>query len=145
MIKHGHNGPGGPSPEYRSWAHMIERCKNPNADNYRWYGGRGIKVCRQWANFAAFLADMGPRPSLEHSIERRDNSLGYTPANCYWATRHDQQRNKVSSRMLTWKGRTMCAADWAAERGLKRPTLCWRLKSGWSVARALSTPIGGRR
>jgi hypothetical protein len=63
--------------------------------SYPQYGGRGITVCERWrSDFSAFLADMGERPSLDHSIDRLDNDGNYEPGNCRWATRSEQQQNK---------------------------------------------------
>jgi hypothetical protein len=85
---------------YRSWKAMIQRCHNPNAQHYAYYGGRGITVCDRWRlSFADFLADMGERPSLLQSIDRYpDNDGGYEPGNCRWATRTQQQRNTRRSK-----------------------------------------------
>jgi len=80
--------------EYRAWGMMRHRCSNPNAINYHRYGGRGIRVCPEWASFAGFFADMGERPSAKHSIDRIDNDGDYTKANCRWATFMEQQRNR---------------------------------------------------
>jgi len=79
---------------YGTWNMMIQRCTNPHVERYPLYGGRGIKVCERWRNdFAAFAADMGPKPSPQHSIDRTNNDGDYEPGNCRWATRSEQQRN----------------------------------------------------
>lgn len=90
---HGATAGGRPSPEYRSYAHMLERCNNSKHHQYKDYGGRGIMVCDRWrSNFAAFLADMGQRP-LGTTLDRIENSRGYEPGNCRWATRKEQNQN----------------------------------------------------
>jgi hypothetical protein len=81
-------------PEYKVWAAMIQRCSNPNNADYPDYGGRGIRVCDRWLKFANFYADMGPRPSPQHSIDRIDNDGNYALGNCRWATAADQRANQ---------------------------------------------------
>lgn len=73
---------------------MHVRCRDPHAKSFADYGGRGIRVCDRWADFANFYADMGPRPSAAHSIERVNNDGDYEPSNCIWATREVQARNR---------------------------------------------------
>jgi hypothetical protein len=82
-------------PLYGIWNTMKERCNNIDNPNYKNYGGRGIKMCKRWLmSFDCFVADMGPRPSEKHSIDRLDNDKGYEPANCRWATRSEQMLNR---------------------------------------------------
>lgn len=82
------------TPEYRAWSSMWQRCTNPKNVRYARYGARGVTICDRWQSFENFLADMGPRPSVGHSVDRNDNDGNYEPSNCRWATRSEQQRNK---------------------------------------------------
>lgn len=97
-LKHGHSQNGKVSSEYTAWYCMIQRCDNPKNKDYAHYGGRGITVCERWGNsFENFYRDMGDKPSPRHSIDRIDNSKGYSPDNCIWATKAQQARNRRKS------------------------------------------------
>jgi hypothetical protein len=81
------------------WYQMRRRCTDPNEQNFKHYGGRGITVCERWQDFNTFIADMGPRPigpKNYWTLERLDNERGYEPSNCKWATRKEQIANKRS-------------------------------------------------
>lgn len=136
---HGATTEDGKSPEYVVWSHMIARCTNPNDKRYARYGGRGIVVCDEWLkDFARFLADMGPRPSPDHTIDRIDNDGPYSAANCRWATRKEQNRNTSTNRMVTAFGQTRCLAEWAEITGIHRETVRDRLNRGWDAERAVT-------
>jgi hypothetical protein len=81
-------------PLYDTWRGMWERCTNPNAARYKRYGGRGIRVCKRWESYENFVKDMGPKPSPQHSVDRKNNNGNYCKSNCRWATTIQQARNK---------------------------------------------------
>jgi hypothetical protein len=111
--KHGAAGDHAESPEYRSWVEMRRRCSNPNFIGYAHYGGRGITVCRRWDDFAAFLADMGTKPSPAHSIDRINPDGHYEPGNCRWTTPKEQANNRRPRQKVDYPTGGQCRAeDW---------------------------------
>jgi hypothetical protein len=128
-------------PGYDTWRNMKSRCGNPRNARYADYGGRGITVCDRWKNsFENFIADMGLPPSPAHSIERGDNSRGYEPGNCRWATDVEQTNNQRSNVLIEYDGKTQTIAQWARELGINYQTLRQRIQRyGWSVERAFSS------
>jgi hypothetical protein len=128
-------------PEYGSWRAMKDRCLNPRHSAYDRYGGRGVTICERWLTFANFFADMGPRPTPEHSLDRVDANGNYEPENCRWATDAEQNQNSRKNRFLTHDGQTLCVSEWARRIGIKAATLEQRLNLGWSVERALTAPL----
>lgn len=134
-------------PEYVAWNAMRQRCNNPKAENYQWYGGRGIRVSERWSGrhgFANFLADMGRRPSERHTLDRKDPDGNYEPGNCRWATMKEQSNNRRVRRdaiLLTLDGVTRPVAEWARLYRLKSETLVRRLQRGLKPRQALEAPL----
>lgn len=123
--------------EESSYRNMISRCNNPNSTGYKYYGGRGIKICKEWEDsFYNFYRDMGPRPD-RCSLDRIDVEGDYNKDNCRWASFKEQARNKRGNTEVTYKGDTKLICEWAEELGIKENTITYRLLRGWSVAEAL--------
>jgi len=127
--------------EYRSWESAKRRCSNKSSPAYPDYGGRGIKVCERWCSFENFIADMGPKPTPKHTLDRINNDKGYEPGNCRWATRAEQSLNRRVNRLVSYQGKTLCIAEWSRELGMSRHVLARRLNLGWSAELAFTTPI----
>ena len=128
-------------PEYLAWRAMKARCANPNVKFFKHYGGRGITVCKRWLLFDNFIADMGPRPTDKHSIDRINNNGNYTPKNCRWATRNQQQSNRRNSKHFTYEGITMTEIQWCRKLNLKgNHAITRRLRAGWSKEKAFTVP-----
>lgn len=145
------------TPEHRSWRAMYRRCYEERTQQYPYYGERGVRVCERWRGkegCANFIADMGLKPSPKHTIDRKNNSGHYScgkceecrekswPSNCRWLTNAEQQRNRRSNVLIEFRGETKCLQAWADEMGLVASSIMGRLKRGWTVERALTTPPG---
>lgn len=125
---------------FKSWESMKQRCNNPNSPDYHRYGGRGVHVCSRWNDsFENFHADMGVRPEGK-TLDRIDNSKGYEPNNCRWATATEQQENRRSNPTVTYQGKTITVVSLAKEIGIPAKILIWRLNNCWDIDRAVSTP-----
>lgn len=112
------------TPEHSAWIRMKQRCYNPKDRKYPRYGARGITVCKRWRNsFDAFWADMGPRPSAKHSINRIDNDGNYTPNNCSWALPTAQVRNRSNTLTATIGPITLPIQEWCEVMQIKRSKL----------------------
>lgn len=117
------------SREYTSWCKAKSRCNNRNDKKYCDYGGRGIRMCKEWENsFVAFFTHIGPRPSSKHSLDRMDVNGPYAPGNVRWATAKEQCNNRRVQSFHNWNGRTMTLAEIAAQEGVTYRALWSRLK-----------------
>lgn len=114
---------------YRAWAGMVQRCTNPKFSAYHRYGGRGINVCKKWEkSFDAFYKDVGEPPTDKHTLDRIDNSKGYTPKNVRWATRKEQSNNISSNTWVEYEGKCMTWAQWAEYLGIGYNCLMTRVR-----------------
>ena len=138
ITKHGYSS----APEYGIWKHMIYRCTLSHTRDFANYGRRGVTVCERWLAYENFIADMGVRPSPNHTLERIDNDGPYSPGNCRWATTKEQNRNRRNSVFIAFQGEELCLAEWAERVGISPQALRARIfKYNWSIERALTTPV----
>lgn len=119
------------SPIYRIWQLMRQRCYLKTNKSYKNYGGRGIKVCLRWQDFQNFYADMGKNYRVGMSIERIDNNGDYEPNNCKWIPVASQGRNKRTTRLVTYKGKTQTVTDWEKELGYKPDYISSKMRQGF--------------
>lgn len=136
-TKHGLGG----TDVYFIWHGMLRRCEDEKCEAYPHYGGRGIKVCDRWHDVSLFASDMGPRPSKSHSIDRKNNDGDYEPGNCRWATPTVQQRNRSNCHKLECGGENLSISEWEQRLGCSTGTIQGRLSRGWSIQRAVTTPV----
>ena len=132
--------------EYNSWCLMRNRCEDHKNPQYADYGGRGIAYCARWKKFENFFADMGSKPSPQHTLDRfPDKDGNYEPSNCRWATWEEQNNNTRRNHLLSYDGKIMTVAQWAKETGIKYHTIQSRLQAGWDVCRVLTYPVKERK
>lgn len=132
------------SPEYVAWSGIKKRCLCKNTNGWHNYGGRGIGICDEFkSSFSAFLAEVGPRPSPDYSIERIDNDNGYVKGNIRWAVRKEQARNKRTNHVLTIDGESRSVAEWSEISGINYRTILSRLVSGIDAKLAVFSPSTG--
>jgi hypothetical protein len=149
---HGHTRHYGMTPEYRAYNAMKTRCSNPRQRSYKDYGGRGIKVCDRWlhgdgtiSGFECFLADVGPKPSSSHSLDRKENDKNYEPGNVRWATKSEQARNTRVTVMIDICGVEIPFADAVEQWGdVSLATAHMRAHRGWSFEDAVFVRRGCR-
>jgi hypothetical protein len=128
------------TPLYRKWCHLFDRCKGFKERDRKNYTDKGIEVCERWMSYENFKADMGYPPKGKNTIDRIDNSKGYSPDNCRWASSREQCNNKTNNVVITYQGRSDTVANWGRHLGVCSKALMYRLKRGWSVEDAFNTP-----
>lgn len=130
------------TPEYRVFLTMRARCTNPKAEKFPMYGGRGVEV--RFKNFEDFIRHIGTRPSTRHSVDRIDNDGHYEPGNVRWATDQAQRNNRSDSELHELNGVKDTLTGFARRLGISASSMRSRIKNGWSVEAALSTPANAR-
>lgn len=129
-------------PEYDIWSAMKARCNNPTHKDYLDYGGRGISVHEEWElSFSTFIQDMGRRPSLKHTLERRNVDGDYCPENCFWLPWSEQNFNRRDTVKVIHNGSEESVAKLARKYGMTPQTLKGRLKNNWPLDVALTEPV----
>jgi hypothetical protein len=128
---------------HKIWIGMKERCYTTHFAAYQHYGGRGIKVCDEWKDdFQAFYDwAMSNEYDDTKSIDRIDSDGNYEPSNCRWVTYSIQNKNKRTSKLITFQGKTQNLVDWERETGIDHRTIDARLKYGWSIEDALTRKV----
>ena len=116
---------------YNIWRHMKDRCYNNNAKSYKYYGARGISVCKEWnedfINFYNWAIYNGYNETL--TLDRINVNENYCPSNCRWATKREQNNNKRNNNFITYNGKTLTLTQWANIYGINPNTLKSRIKS----------------
>ena len=114
---------------FNTWQTMKGRCENPNRPKFKDYGGRGIKVCKEWHEASSFILwalSHGYEKGLQ--LDRINNDGDYCPENCRFVTPKQNSRNKRNSRMLTVNGETKCVSEWSEIVGISPYTIYWWIK-----------------
>ena len=128
---------------YSIYIGIKRRCCNPEDKSYPHYGGRGIKICDEWLKdskvFIEWAKSNGYNDNL--SIDRIDVNGNYEPKNCRWVTAKSQANNRTNNLFITFEGKTMTAAEWCESKGWNRHVIPARLKKGWSLEKAMTTPL----
>ena len=129
---------------YRIWRGMKTRCENQSDYHYKLYGGRGITICDEWRTFESFYQwaiNNGYKETL--TLDRIDVNGNYEPNNCKWATQKEQSNNTRRNRRIVHNGILHTLSEWAQITNIQPSTLAYRIKSGWSFAKAISEPVRG--
>ena len=136
-LKHGESPHAIRTKEYNVWRMMRQRCSRPTHKAYKWYGGKGIGVCKRWNDYSNFLADMGRCPH-GYSLDRIDSKGDYSPKNCRWTDWITQENNRANNRFFSLNGKIQTVPQWARELGINKNTIWTRLRRGLSFKEAIS-------
>ena len=131
---------------HQIWRGMKRRCNSTTYDGYKYYGGRGIKVCEEWRNsFQAFYDwSISNGYTDELTIDRINVNGNYEPSNCRWTTMKVQANNRTDNHVVTINGQSKTLTEWADVYGIKQDTMYHRINRGWTAERALTTPVRKR-
>ncbi len=122
------------SSEYQSWRSMKRRCYDRNNISYKYYGAIGIQVCSRWLNsFSNFFSDMGKKPSLLHTLDRKKTNKGYSKSNCRWATKKEQANNRRNNTIISYNGESKTLQFWADKWDVESCAISVHLKNGRSI------------
>jgi len=132
------------TPIYQAWCNMKRRCNNPTNKSYSNYGGRGISYDPHWEEFNNFLEDMKDSYRDDLTLDRIDVNGNYSKENCRWANKETQANNTTTNRFITYRGETLTVALMARKYGLSEKIFKTRFNEGWSVEKAIETPLRGR-
>lgn len=127
------------SPTYISWKSMWSRCTYKKHKSYKYY--KNFVPVDRWKVFENFLHDMGQRPSLNHSLDRIDNSKGYFPENCRWSSRFEQQFNRDVTIVVEINGQSLSLRQAAIINNINYGTVKRRVRSGISPIDAVTKPV----
>lgn len=132
---------------YRIWSGMKDRCLNPKSKYWNAYGGRGITIFQDWIDSFESFRDWAYQSGYSEklTIDRIDNNKGYSPDNCRWATYKEQENNRRNNHILTINGISKTASEWADYYGISSNVFISRIDSGWSIEKAISTPLKRRK
>ena len=137
-LKHGGRG----TRLYQIWKTMRERCNTPSHKSYKYYGAKGITICKEWDDFNVFREwAMNNGYSDKLTIDRIDVYGNYEPSNCRWATYKQQANNTTRNQRVEFNGQNLTLSEWADVTGIKMGTIWSRLKRGWSVSDALTKKV----
>lgn len=145
---HGECSNGEKTRLFRIWCGIKNRCNNPNNNIYKYYGGRGIQVCDEWANdyltFKSWALLNGYKDDENNplTIDRIDVDKDYSPDNCRWTTRKEQANNKRNNTFLEYNNEVRTIAEWSSIIGINQATIWRRINvQGWSIEDALALPL----